>query len=193
MSEEIEPTQTNQTTSLSSETSDDNEMLTSTDYEEEVNEDATNHWTTIVNDKMQQQQDQNQEQHQMLNSVFNKQQEIATNLNKVREDALNNLKQNEPKQEFEDDAEEYIKSIGMKVLRDTNPDFTDIVDEARAIDKNFNKNRADELEEAKKNIINKMREYEAKPDHRGWDSMIFKIADDLKKFGYIYNPTDMEG
>ena len=164
---------------------------TSTDYEED-SEDGINHWTTIVNDKMQQQQDQ--EQHQMLNSVFNKQQEIATNLNKVREDALNNLKQNEPDLGFEDDAEEYVKSIGMKVLRETNPNFTDIVDEARAIDKNFNPNRADELEQAKNRIIKKMREYEAKSDHRGWDNMIFKIADDLKKFGYIYNPTDdLEG
>lgn len=163
------------------------------DYEDD-SEDVTNHWTTIVNDKMQQQQKQEQEQKQMLNSVFNKQQEIAMNLNKVREDALNNLKQNENKQEFEDDAEKYVKSIGMKVLRDNDPDFADTVDEARAIDKNFNPNRADELEEAKKRIISKMREYEAKPDHRGWDSMIFKIADDLKKFGYIYNTTDdLEG
>ena len=168
-------------TPLSSETS---------DYEEDsedVNEDAINHWNTIVNDKMQQQR-------QMLNSVFNKQQEIAMNLNKVREDALKNLKQNEPEQEFEDDAEEYIKSIGMKVLRETNPTFTDIVDEARAIDKNFNPDRADELEQAKNRIIKKMREYEAKTDHRGWDSMIFKIADDLKKFGYIYKSTyDLKG
>lgn len=165
-----------QTTPLSSETSDD--------YK-----DATNNWTTIVNDKMQKEQ----EQHKMLNLVFNKQQEIATNLNKVREDALNNLKQNKPKQDFEDDAEEYVKSIGMKVLRETNPEFADTVDEAKAIDKNFNPDRVYELEVAKNVIIKKMREYVTKPDRRGWGSMILNIADDLKKFGYINKPTDLEG
>ena len=176
---------------------------TSTDYEEIIEPKAHNEESDTDSDEINYEEAHEnwdylsekglKQQHQMLNSVINKQQEIATNLNKVREDALKNLKQNEPRREFEDDAEEYVKSIGMKVLRETNPDFADTVDEAKAIDKNFNQNRVDELEQAKDRIIKKMREYEAKPDHRGWDNMIFKIADDLKKFGYIYNPTDLEG
>ena len=188
--------ETNITTPLSSQTltSSEEEIIEPKTHNEESDTDsdelnydvAHDNWNYLSEKGLTQQQ-------QMLNSVFNKQQEIATNLNKVRENALKNLKQNENKQEFEDDAEEYVKSIGMKVLRETNPDFADIVDEAKAIDKNFNPNRVYELEQAKDKIIKKMREYEAKPDHRGWDNMVFKIADDLKKFGYIYNPTDLEG
>lgn len=157
---------------------------TSTDYEEDSSEDVNlDEVEKYINEQYK--HDRALDNWQKLNPVFKQQQDIAQNLNEL-------LKKSEDfdANTFKDDTEEYIKSIGMKVLKETNPDFTDIVDEARAIDKNFNPNRAYELEQAKNRIIKKMREYEAKPDHRGWDNMIFKIADDLKKFGYVYNHTD---
>ena len=130
MSEETEQQTTEpteQTTGLTSTESSSSEDIDLDEIEKYIKEQGVReNWNDLSEDALTQ-------QHKMLNSVFNKQQEIATNLNKVREDALKNLKQNEPKQEFEDDAEEYVKSIGMKALRETNPDFTDIVDEAKAI------------------------------------------------------------
>lgn len=137
-----------------------------------------------------------QDTDQMLNSVFKKQAQIAMNLNQIREDALANLKENEDKQskrkKFKDDTEEYIKSIGMKVVQDTNPDFADTIDEARAIDKNYKPKRIAELEKAKTRIIKKMREYESKPSRSGWNTMILSISDDLKKFDYIYNTDELK-
>lgn len=164
------------------------------DIDELEQEPIYDNWGSLVSDK---QQDINQ----TLNSVFSKQAEIALNLNKVREDALNSLVKSKSKK-FKDgskslepegvrDTEEYIKSIGMKVLRDNDPDFAEIVDEARAIDKNFNPNRAKQLEEAKNRIIEKMRAYEGKRNYKGWNKMIESISNDLKKFGYIYDTDDL--
>lgn len=155
------------------------------ELEKQMKEQRINdNWGSLVSDKQ-------QDTEQTLNSVFSKQQQIALNLNKVREEALKNLVKSKSKK-FKDDTEEYIKSIGMKVLRDNDPDFVEIVDEARAIDKNFNSNRAKQLEKAKKRIIEKMRDYEDKQNYRGWNKMIESISDDLKKFGYIYNPDDLQ-
>lgn len=37
-----------------------------------------------------------------------------------------------------------------------------------------------------------MRAYEGKRNYKGWNKMIESISDDLKKFGYIYNPDDLK-
>lgn len=119
------------------------------------------------------------------NPVFDKQQEIAKNLNSLRVKAYN-----AHHDVFKDDTENIIKTVGLKAIRDTNPELGEAMADADLIDKKFvNPNRAEDLRTSSENIENKIKKLQKKKDNKGWNTILESIKSDLEKFGYINDPN----
>ena len=124
--------------------------------------------------------------HENINPIFKKQQDIAQNLNKVRIESYNKYNK-----QFKDDAEKYVKSIGTKVINDTNPELGDIIEEATLIDKQLKPNRIKMLDDSKKYVLKIIDDIKNKSNNRGSNKIIETIEKDLKRLGYI-NPETLD-
>lgn len=118
-----------------------------------------------------------------FNPVFKKQQDAAINLDTLRRKAYDKYHD-----VFADDTKNTIKTVGLKAIRDTNPELGEAMTEAKLIDEKFNPNRADDLKKSRDNILKAVKDIQGKPNDRGWNTIATKIIDDLEKFGYVNDP-----
>ena len=165
-------------TSTSTEPTDDNTPLsqssTSTDYEDDEKN---------INDQYK--HDRALDNWQKLNPVFKQQQDIAQNLNNL-------LKKSEDfnANTFKDDTENYVKSIGMKVIQDTNPKLADTIDKAQDFDKydDFDEGLVDYLRDSIDHIIATIKLIKSKmkdgSNLRGWKNSYKPIQIALDHFGW---------
>lgn len=124
--------------------------------------------------------------HENINPVFKKQQDIAQNLNKIRIESYNNYNK-----QFKDDTEKYVKSIGTKVINDTNPELAEAIEEASLIDKHLKPKQIERLNNSKKYVLKIIDDIKNKGDNRGANKIIETIENDLKRLGYI-NPKTLD-
>lgn len=178
--------QTDQTTPLSSETSDDNEMLTSTDYEDD-SEEKQNDLSEEEQLKLKQKYFEAL-QNKGLNPIFKQQQDIAQNLNELLKKS-DNFDANT----FKDDTENYVKSIGMKVIQDTNPKLADTIEKAKDFDENddFDENLTKNIRDNLDGFIDAVKQIQYdmknKRNMSGWNKKITnKHIQALQQLGY-YN------
>ena len=173
--------QTDQTTSLS------HEELTSTDYEEDTNDLSEDVDLDEVEKYINEQykHDRALDNWQRLNPVFKQQQDIAQNLNEL-------LKKSEDfdKDTFKDDTENYVKSIGMKVIQDTNPKLADTIEKAKDFDENdnFDDELVDSLRGSIDSIVDVVKSIKSKIKNgdnlRGWKNSYKPILEALDHFGW---------
>ena len=176
MSEEqtIEPTE--QTQPLS-------QISTSTDYEEDSEDFNLDEVEKYIN--AQYKQDRALDNWQKFNPVFKQQQDIAKNLNDL-------LKKSEDFDEntFKDDTENYVKSIGMKVIQDTNPALAETIEKAKDFDENenFDEGLVDYIRDSIDPIIDAVELIKSKikdgSSLRGWKNSYKPILTALEHFGW---------
>ena len=122
-----------------------------------------------------------------FNPIFKHQQEIAQNLNALR---LENYDKNYD--EFKKKTDDIIKSVGIKAIKDTNPDLGEAIEEAQIIDEKLKPNRAREVSESSekvKNIVTTLHNWSNKS---GWNKKAETMADDLKLLELDF-PTSGKG
>lgn len=170
-----------QPTPLSSETS-DNEALTSTDYEDDSEDVNLDEVEKYINEQYK--HDRALDNWQKLNPIFKQQQDIAQNLNELLKKS-DNFDANT----FKDDTENYVKSIGMKVIQDTNPKLADTIDKAQDFDKydGFDDELVDYLRGSIDSIVDVVKSIKAKikdgSNLRGWKNAYKPILTALSHFG----------
>lgn len=184
MSEEtnqtIEHTPPLSQSSTSTETSDDNEALTSTDYEDEDTNDLSEEEQLKLKQKYFEAL-----QNKGLNPIFKQQQNIAQNLNELLKKS-DNFDANT----FKDDTENYVKSVGMKVIQDTNPKLADTIEKAKDFDENdgFDDELVDYLRGSIDSIVDVVKSIKAKikggSNLRGWKNAYKPILTALDHFGW---------
>lgn len=122
-----------------------------------------------------------------INPVFKQQQEAARNLNALR---LKVYDENYNK--FKENTDNIVKSVGIKAIKDTNPDLAEAIEEAQIIDKRLNPNRAREVSEASEKVKDIVTTIHNWPNSSGWNKKAETMADELKLLNLDY-PTEGKG